>query len=59
MGHVDIPDKAEVIPESSTVILPTPTPKSACEYEIDDLKIDLESARNIIKDFECVCGDPD
>ena len=33
--------------------------KSSCDWEVDDLKLDLESARNIIRDFECYCPDPD
>lgn len=59
----NIPDKAlptalpalHAVPpiESPT---PEPTPElSACEYEVIDLKLDLETAKSLIKDYECIC----
>jgi hypothetical protein len=51
--HVDIPDKHDV----RIVPTPEPTPeKSACEYEVDELRDELEHVRN---GYECICSDVD
>ena len=48
--------KPEPVSTPHTIVSPEYT-KSALEYEIDDLRLDLDSCRSIIRNFKCYCED--
>lgn len=56
--HLDIPDKAEVVPEIRTIILESSTPApSACEIENEQLKDEADSWREKYYSQSCDCDD--
>lgn len=46
---------AEFKPTAPTAT-PTATPKSACEFEVDSLKSDIESLQQRLRDADCDCS---
>ena len=54
--HLDVPDKAEVVPESTPVNSPTPIViETACELEVERLRIEAYDWRNRYLDYRCEC----